>query len=147
MCVMLMLARGQASLDTVSEQLLRELADKYKNDPLSFVYVPDSPGVAELRAALLSSAQSGSEDEEQQHIAVLKTGRRLRTSVVSMGVTAKVTPASAFLDKVLGGEARFKRLEKLPPVTEEPLAEPVIQTSANTNSSATGKAKKKRVEL
>ena len=147
MCVMLMLARGQTSLDTVSEQLLRELADKYKNDPLSFVYVADSPGVAELRAGLLGPAIAGSENDEQQHIAVLKTGRRLRVSVISMGVTAKVTPVSAFLDKVLGGEANFKRLEKLPPVTEEPLAEPVVQTGARTNSSAAGNKKKKRVEL
>jgi len=154
MCAMLFLAADQTSLDTTARQFLADLAAKYKNDPLSVVYVV---GRSEATAAVRPALGVDATDNKNVHLVVLKTGKRPRYASLELGPVATLAPAEKFLDRVLGGDAKFTRMKgALPEVTAEPLAEPLAEHVELTDEApaATGaaeppqtKKKKKRIEL
>ena len=84
---------------------LVELSKKYRNDPFSFVWID--------AAAQRSFARAfGLREGDAPALVAVKTGKRNRFAARSGAVD--VAGASAFLDKILGGDQQFKPIAALP---------------------------------
>jgi thiol-disulfide isomerase/thioredoxin len=98
--------------------LLLGLSTKYATDPFvfSFVRLDEQPEFAEAFGISPAAAPA---------LVVLKTGKRNRFAKLQLDhdVAPGDAAAEAFLEGVLGGNARFKRLTELPRVIEELLDE------------------------
>ena len=94
--------------------VMAELAKKYRNDPFSFVWI-DGGAQAEFARAF------GVKKSHAPALVAVKSGRRNRFAVMAAnagdGLDERV--ASAFLDKILGGDMRFEPIASLPSVEPE----------------------------
>ena len=89
---------------------LAELARKYRNDPVSFVWL-DASAQPEFAAAL------GVEAAQAPALVVVKHGKRPRVARMEGPLTA--AGAAAFLDRVLGGDVQFAPLKELPELVSD----------------------------
>ena len=92
--------------------LMMELAKKYRNDPFSFVWI-DGGAQAEFAKAF------GVKKSRAPALVAVKSGRRNRFATLtaaSAGDGLDERTASAFLDKILGGDMQFKPIASLPSV-------------------------------
>jgi protein disulfide-isomerase A6 len=109
-CVLLVLTAEQEELEHDQQQLLKDIAGKYRNDPLQFVWVASADGAAVKEAF-------GLDDEGGPHMVALKTGKRNRFA--KHGGEADSDGVSNFLDNILGGGVQMKAIKKLPSLTAE----------------------------
>ena len=113
--------------------LLLGLSVKYATDPFVFSYLrlDEQPEFAEAFGVVAPTVGEGAADPV---LVVLKTGKRNRFARLQLGDAAPARPAAAeaFLEGVLGGNARFKRLTELPHLIEELLDELPREAEAPT---------------
>lgn len=112
MCLLVLLpGEGDADAEGDVETTLRALAKKYRNDPISFVWVR---GQSEYNSQLRSHFDD-SDSAEGAKIMALKTGKRPRfVEMEGSGASVEKKGVTKFVDSVLGGGATFKRMEALP---------------------------------
>lgn len=96
--------------------VMAELAKKYRNDPFSFVWI-DGGAQADFAKAF------GVKKSHAPTLVAVKSGRRNRFATLTAanagdgGLDERA--ASAFLDKILGGDMQFKPIASLPSVEPE----------------------------
>jgi protein disulfide-isomerase-like protein len=92
---------------------MAEIAKKYRNDPLSFVWVD-----AESNADFIHPF--GLTPEDTPRLVAVKSGKRNRFTIYDPEGALDVKGASDFLDKILGGDARFTGMQARSPIHTGP---------------------------
>jgi hypothetical protein len=104
-CMLILLAADASYGDY--EASLKKMSKKYRNDPVSFVWVSDDEGGANIRETL-------GIEEATTHAVCFKTGKRNRYAIAEMASGKSSKVAMNFVDNVLGGGANFKVIKNLP---------------------------------
>ena len=106
MCVVVMVAE-EADGSVGELPVLEKVAKKYRNDPFVFAYVKAKEQQNFVEGFGLAPF---SQDEHLPHVACIKTGRRKRFALwqPKKGKPLTAKRLASFLDRVIGGNERFK---------------------------------------